>query len=158
MRTRAASARLGVISDTHGLVRAQALEALRGVDLILHAGDIGGAGVLETLAKIAPVTAVRGNNDTGAWAASLPETRLIELHGWRLYLLHDLKTLSIDPVTAAIDIVVAGHSHRPSIKEDGGRLYLNPGSAGPRRFNLPISVAHVHLNARAQAEIVMLAA
>jgi putative phosphoesterase len=133
--------RVGVISDTHGLVRSEAQRALRGVALIVHAGDIGTPDVLDALRVIAPVIAVRGNNDRGAWARAIPERITHVVGGHRLHLLHDVKELALDPVAAGIDVVIAGHSHRPSISERRGVLFLNPGSAGPRRFRLPVSVA-----------------
>ena len=135
--------RIGLISDTHGLLRPEALSFLRGSDVIVHAGDIGNAGVLEALAGIAPVTAVRGNNDTGSWAAALPETASLRFGAVLLYALHDLAALDIDAHANGIRIVVCGHSHRPRIEERDGVLYVNPGSAGPRRFRLPVSVAEL---------------
>jgi hypothetical protein len=149
---------VGVISDTHGLVRPEALEALRGVALIIHAGDIGGPEVLARLREIAPVTAVRGNNDHGPWAADLPDTDVVDVDGRLLYVLHDVKTLGLDPVAAGFHAVIAGHSHKPSVDERGGVLFLNPGSAGPRRFSLPIALARLRVGgARLDAEIVRLA-
>ena len=149
--------RVGLISDTHGLVRPEALAALRGVEHILHAGDIGGAAVLEALGSIAPVTAVRGNNDSDAWGRTLPETDLVQLGGAWIYLVHDLGDLDIDPVAAGVDVVMSGHSHKPAIFGEDSVLYVNPGSAGPRRFTLPISVAHLIIDASgAHAEIVPL--
>lgn len=138
--------RVGVISDTHGLLRPQALEALAGSDLILHAGDIGNAAVLDALESIAPVWAVRGNNDRGAWAERLPETLAVPLGTVRFWMLHDLKALDLDPVTAGFAAVIAGHSHKPRVTWSNGVLLLNPGSAGPRRFKLPISVARLEVN------------
>ena len=135
--------RIGLISDTHGLLRPEALSFLRGSDVIVHAGDIGNAGVLEALAGIAPVTAVRGNNDTGSWAAALPETALLRFGAVLLYALHDLAALDIDAHANGIRVVVCGHSHRPRIEERDGVLYVNPGSGGPRRFRLPVSVAEL---------------
>lgn len=137
--------RIGVISDTHGLLRPQALAALAGSELILHVGDIGAPEVLSALQAIAPVAAVRGNNDTGPWAEALPETRVVEAGGLRFYLLHDLKTLALDPLAAGFDAVLSGHSHKPLAETRAGVLYLNPGSAGPRRFRLPISLARLRL-------------
>ena len=131
---------VGVISDTHGLVRPEALAALAGVEHIVHAGDIGGDAVLDALRAIAPVTAVRGNNDHGS---PLPETQMIELGGRTFYVLHDLNELDLDPRAAGVDVVVAGHSHKPLHEVRGGVCYLNPGSAGPRRFKLPIALARV---------------
>ena len=138
--------RVGVISDTHGLLRPQATAFLRGCGHILHGGDIGGAQILEHLAALAPVTAVRGNNDTQAWAASLPDTRMLELAGVRFYVTHDLGELRIDPSAAAVQVVISGHSHQPSLRERAGVIYLNPGSAGPRRFRLPVSVAEIRID------------
>jgi putative phosphoesterase len=137
--------RAGVISDTHGLLRPEALAALAGVDHILHAGDVGDAQILDALRKIAPVTAIRGNIDGSGPCAALPATDLVELGGTAFYLLHDLKKLDLDPVAAGISVVVSGHSHKPAIESRRGVLYLNPGSAGPRRFSLPITVAVVTL-------------
>jgi putative phosphoesterase len=133
--------RVGVISDTHGLLRPEALSALAGVQHLIHAGDVGAPEVLERLAMLAPVTAVRGNNDHGDWAAQLPEATTFELAGLRLHLLHNLAELAVDPAERGIRVVLAGHSHRPMVRESGEVLYLNPGSAGPRRFRLPVSVA-----------------
>jgi putative phosphoesterase len=138
--------RIGLISDTHGLLRPEALAFLQGCDHIIHGGDIGSQGILDELAAIAPVTAVRGNNDVGPWAQAVPETVLVELGGLRLYALHDLAQLRIDPVAERIRVVVSGHSHRPSAEMRGDVLYINPGSAGPRRFRLPISVAELRLD------------
>lgn len=135
--------RLGVISDTHGLMRPEALAALHGVEMIIHAGDIGRPEVLETLRAIAPVVAVRGNNDTADWARDLPEIEAIEYGQILLYVLHDIHTLDLDPVAAGFHAVISGHSHRPAVERRAGVLYLNPGSAGPRRFKLPISLAHL---------------
>jgi putative phosphoesterase len=136
-------ARLGIISDTHGLLRPQATAFLQGCDRIIHGGDIGNAEVLTRLSGIAPVTAIRGNNDKGAWAEAIPETEFLEFGGIRVYAIHDLSLLDIDPSTAGIQIVVSGHSHRPLVEQRDGIVFVNPGSAGPRRFELPISVAEV---------------
>jgi len=132
---------LGVISDTHGLMRPEAVAALAGVERIVHAGDIGAPEVLDALARIAPVTAVRGNNDRAAWAAGIPETEVVEVGGLSLYVLHDVHELDLDPRAAGFAAVIAGHSHQPRVEERDGVLFLNPGSAGPRRFKLPISLA-----------------
>jgi putative phosphoesterase len=149
--------RIGVISDTHGLVRPEALRALAGADLIVHAGDVGGPEVLEALRAVAPVVAVRGNNDRGRWAATLSETEVIETDGRSLYVLHDVKELDVDPRAAGFDAVIAGHSHQPRIDRRDGVLYLNPGSAGPRRFRLPIAVAWLAVEpAGLDAEIIQL--
>jgi hypothetical protein len=131
---------IGVISDTHGLIRPAALEALRGCDAIIHAGDVGDPQILPALGRIAPVTAIRGNVDTQPWAKSLPETTVLEISGLMIYVLHDIKQLDLDPVAAGFAAVVSGHSHKPSIENRKGVLYFNPGSAGPRRFSLPVSV------------------
>jgi putative phosphoesterase len=147
---------IGVISDTHGLVRPQALEALAGVELIIHAGDIGSPDVLDALRKLAPVVAVRGNNDRELWAKTIAETEVVEIGGRCIYVLHDLKELDLDPRASGFDAVIAGHSHKPSISHRDGVLYLNPGSAGPRRFRLPIALAKITLGARLDAEIVEL--
>jgi len=146
--------RLGLISDTHNLLRPEAIEALQGVDTILHLGDICKQEILDQLALIAPVTAIRGNNDQGDWAVILPEQLQLELSGYRLFLIHDLKQLDLNPHQSAIDVVLSGHSHRPSVHQDQGILYVNPGSAGPRRFKLPISVGYLFLDAEGiRAEI-----
>lgn len=135
----------GLISDTHGLLRPEAKRALAGVDVIIHAGDIGAPGLLEELATVAPVRAVRGNNDRGAWAHALPLTEALELEGVSIYVLHDVKELDLDPAAAGFAVVVAGHSHRPAIELRQGVLYLNPGSAGPRRFSLPVAVGFLEI-------------
>jgi putative phosphoesterase len=132
--------RIGLISDTHGLLRPEAMEVLRGSDFIVHAGDIG-EGILEPLSTLAPVTAVRGNNDRAPWAERIGETAWLRFGEVTLHVLHDLANLAIDPKAAGVDVVITGHSHRPKIERRGGVLYVNPGSAGPVRFNLPISVA-----------------
>jgi len=138
---------LGVISDTHGLVRPEALAALAGVGHIVHAGDVGGQAVFDALVAIAPVTAVRGNNDRDAWGRRLPETATLEFAGRRIFVLHDAAELAIDPRAAGVDVVIAGHSHKPKQVREGGVLHLNPGSAGPRRFKLPITLARLHVRA-----------
>jgi len=139
---------LGVISDTHGLVRPEAVRVLEGVDLIVHAGDIGGPEVLAALRAIAPVHAVRGNNDYGDWAWPLPASLTVTVGEATLHVLHDIAELDLDPGAAGIDAVVTGHSHRPLIERKGGVLFLNPGSAGPRRFTLPIALATVEVRGR----------
>ncbi|MDX1649928.1 MAG: metallophosphoesterase family protein [Myxococcota bacterium] len=136
---------IGVISDTHGLVRPEAVEALRGCDRIVHAGDVGKPEVLEALAAIAPVTAVRGNVDRGAWAEELPATEVVEAGPHLLYVLHALDDLAIDPAAAGFAAVISGHSHAPGAQTRDGVLYLNPGSAGPRRFRLPVALARLHV-------------
>ncbi len=148
---------LGVISDTHGLLRPEAVEALRGSDRILHAGDVGAPKILGALAKIAPVTAVRGNVDTASWARALPETEVVEAGGVLIYMLHDLGQLDLKPEAAGFRVIVYGHSHQPKVDEKNGILYFNPGSAGPRRFRLPVSVGRLTITAgRVQAELVEL--
>jgi putative phosphoesterase len=135
--------RLGIISDTHGLLRPEAVAFLRGSDYIVHAGDIGDAAVLSELSALAPVTAVRGNNDNGPWAQTIAETEVLKVGAVSIYLLHDLAQLDLDPAAAGYQVVVSGHSHKPAMERRGGVLYLNPGSAGPRRFKLPIAVAEL---------------
>lgn len=137
---------IGLISDTHGLLRPQALRALEGSDLIIHAGDVGDPEILETLNTVAPVFAVRGNVDTEPWALALPETEVLETDPAAIYVLHDVHALGLDPVAAGFRIIVSGHSHQPSRAERGGVLFLNPGSAGPRRFDLPVTVALLHMD------------
>jgi putative phosphoesterase len=149
--------RVGLISDTHGLLRPEALAALRGSDFIVHAGDIGDAAILTRLTAIAPVTAVRGNNDVAAWANAIPDTQHVEFGGKRIFVVHDLAALAIDPVAARVDVVVSGHSHRPKCERRGDVLYVNPGSAGPRRFRLPIAVGMLTIeDDDVDAELVML--
>ena len=140
-----ASTRIGLISDTHGLLRPQALEALRGSELILHAGDVGKPEILTALRKLALVIAVRGNVDQADWAKALPETAVAEAGCVLLYVLHDVHALDLDPAAAGFDVVVSGHSHQPGKFERDGVLYVNPGSAGPRRFHLPVTVARLNL-------------
>jgi uncharacterized protein len=134
---------LGVISDTHGLLRPEAVHALRGSDMIVHAGDIGAPEVLRGLEALAPVLAVRGNNDRAEWAKDVPLRETLELAGASIYMLHDVDELDLDPRAAGFAVVIAGHSHRPRCEEREGVLYFNPGSAGPRRFTLPISVGKI---------------
>ena len=140
-----APTRIGLISDTHGLLRLQALEALRGSELILHAGDVGKPEILTALGKLARVMAVRGNVDQEDWAKALPETAVAEAGAVLLYVLHDVHALDLDPAAAGFRVVVSGHSHKPGKFERNGVLYVNPGSAGPRRFHLPVSVARLDL-------------
>jgi hypothetical protein len=148
---------IGVISDTHGLLRPEAVEALRGSDRILHAGDVGTPEILQGLAKIAPVTAIRGNVDTAPWARALPATEVIEAGGISIYMLHDLAQLDLKPEAAGFRVVVYGHSHQPKIEEKNGVLYFNPGSAGPRRFHLPVSVGRLMVEGgKVRAELVEL--
>ena len=138
--------RVGLISDTHGLLRPEAVEYLRESDFIIHAGDIGHAGVLAQLAEIAPVTAVRGNNDNDAWASELRVTEVLEVGSALIYVIHDLAELDIDPVGGGFHAVITGHSHRPASEVREGVLFCNPGSAGPRRFRLPVSVGRLSIS------------
>jgi len=138
--------RVGLISDTHGLLRGEALEALRGSDLIVHAGDIGSPEILDRLAAIAPVRAVRGNNDRGAWAAAIPEADRVDVGAIAVYVLHDVADLAIDPGASGCRVVVTGHSHRPAHSVRDGVHFVNPGSAGPRRFRLPVSIARLSVD------------
>lgn len=135
--------RIGVISDTHGLLRPEAVAALRGSAHIVHAGDIGDPQILRQLEALAPLTAVKGNNDCAPWAEALPDTQTLSVGGIAIHVLHDLKELAIDPVATHLRVVIAGHSHKPAWHEREGVLYLNPGSAGPRRFRLPITLAQL---------------
>jgi putative phosphoesterase len=137
---------IGVISDTHNLVRPEALEALHGVDQILHGGDVCQPHVLEALREVAPVAAVRGNRDSSEWADALPMELTLEFAGARIYMVHILKSMTIDPAADGIRLVVSGHSHRAGMREKQGVLYVNPGSAGPRRFSLPISLARLTID------------
>jgi putative phosphoesterase len=138
--------KIGIISDTHGLLRPDAEHRLAGVDHIIHGGDIGRPEIIDALRRIAPVTAIRGNVDISDWVAAYPETEVVRLAGKSLYVLHDLKTLQIDPIAHGIDVVVAGHSHVPNIDRADGVLYLNPGSAGRRRFRLPVTLATIDVS------------
>src|SRR5512145_1588446 len=137
--------RVGLISDTHGLLRPEALAFLRGSDFIVHAGDIGDAAVLDELRCLAPLTAVRGNNDKGPWARAIAETDVLQVGAVVIHVLHDLAELNLDPAAAGFRVVVSGHSHHPRIEERDGVLYVNPGSSGPRRFKLPIAVAELRV-------------
>ncbi len=149
---------VGVISDTHGLLRPEAIAALQSADLILHAGDIGKPEVLEELRAIAPVISVRGNNDQGEWAAAIPERETVTIEGISVHILHIIKELDVDLKAAGIRAVISGHSHKPLIEAREGVLFINPGSAGPRRFKLPVAVAHLHIaDSNVQAKIVELA-
>lgn len=139
---------VGVISDTHGLLRPEALDALDGSELILHAGDVGKADILDRLREIAPTIAVRGNVDTAPWAAALPLNDVVAAGGLLLYMLHDVEALDLDPGAAGFAAVISGHSHRPHIERRNGVLYLNPGAAGPRRFSLPICLARLEIHGR----------
>jgi uncharacterized protein len=137
---------LGLISDTHGLLRDSALRAMQNTGLIIHAGDVGDPKILEALENLAPVTAVRGNVDTAAWATQLPETAVVKAGALKIYVLHDVKELKLNAISSGVSIVVSGHSHKLGQATRGGILYINPGSAGPRRFNLPITVARLDLD------------
>jgi len=149
---------IGVISDTHGLLRVEAIESLRGSEYIIHAGDVGSPEILEQLSAIAPVTAVRGNVDQGAWSRKLPETQVLEVGGISIYVLHDLVQLDLKPKAAGFSVVVSGHSHIPKQETREGVLYFNPGSAGPRRFKLPVSVGRLVLeHGGVRGEILQLA-
>jgi uncharacterized protein len=151
--------RVGLISDTHGLLRPEALAWLQGSDFIVHAGDIGDPAILEQLAAIAPVTAVRGNNDNAPWGRALPASTDLQEGGLRLHVLHDLAELAIDPHAAGIAAVISGHSHQPHIEDRGGVLFVNPGSAGPRRFRLPIAAGELRISdGQLQAHTVVLLA
>jgi len=149
---------IGLISDTHGLIRPEALEALKGVELIIHAGDIGKPEVIAALKSIAPVLAIKGNNDIGNWARPLPDTKLVKSGDTQLYVIHNVKDLDCDPVARGYQAVVSGHSHKPSVATRDGVLFVNPGSAGPRRFKLPIAVGKLFIeHNRVSAEIIELA-
>jgi putative phosphoesterase len=146
--------RVGVISDTHGLLRPEAEARLTGADHIIHAGDIGAPEIVPRLGRLAPVTAIRGNVDRGAWAEAYPETAEVMLAGRRIFVLHDLAALGLDPAAGGAAVVISGHSHRPKVEIEGGVLYLNPGSAGRRRFRLPVTLATLDLTGeRSEAEI-----
>ena len=148
-----------MISDTHGLIRPEAIDRLRGSDLIVHCGDVGASAVLDALRAVAPVRAVRGNNDRGPWASELPTDDVIEVGAHTLYVIHDLGELGLEPAAAGFTAVLSGHSHRPLAERREGVLFLNPGSAGPRRFSLPVAVAHLVLApGRCDARIIELAA
>ena len=150
---------IGLISDTHGLIRPQALAALEGVERIIHAGDIGKLEVVVALKAIAPVAAIKGNIDRGAWAKRLPNTKLVQVGGTRLFIIHNIKELDRDPVARGYQVVVSGHSHKPSVATRDGVLFVNPGSAGPRRFKLPIAVGKLFIDDnRVNAEIIELPA
>jgi len=139
---------IGLISDTHGLLRPEAIEALRDSELILHAGDVGKSEILDELRKLAPVVAIRGNVDTSPWAAKLRQTEVVETTAATFYLIHNISDLDLEPAAAGIHVVLFGHSHQPAQYEKNGVLYINPGSAGPRRFHLPISLARLNLTAK----------
>src|SRR5262249_14573220 len=138
--------RIGIISDTHGLLRPEAIKQLSGADHIIHAGDIGTPEVIDGLRRIAPTTAIKGNIDAGEWAKDYRDTELVVLGGRALYVLHKLNEIKLDPAASGVDVVISGHSHRPTIERKNGMLNVNPGSAGPRRFKLPIAVAIIELS------------
>ena len=151
--------RIGMISDTHGLLRPEALAWLQGSDFIIHAGDIGDPAILEQLAAIAPLTAVRGNNDNAPWGRALPESAELQVGGLRLRVLHDLAELDVDPRAAGISAVITGHSHQPHVEDRSGVLFVNPGSAGPRRFRLPIAAGELRISdGQLQAQTTVLVA
>jgi putative phosphoesterase len=148
---------IGLISDTHGLVRPEAIEALQGVDLVIHAGDIGKPEVLDALKAIGPLVAIKGNNDIGAWAKPLPDTQLVQIADSKLFVIHNVKELDCDPAAEGYEVVVSGHSHKPSILPRGGVLFVNPGSAGPRRFKLPVAIGKLFIqNRKVNAELIEL--
>ena len=148
---------IGLISDTHGLLRPQAIAALAGVDLIIHAGDIGKPAVLAELKKIAPVAAIKGNNDTGDWAERLPEYRSVKVGQHRLYVIHNVHELEFDPAARKFRVVISGHSHKPIVAEKDGVLFVNPGSPGPRRFKLPVAMGKLFVDGpNVRAEIIEL--
>ena len=148
---------IGVIADTHGLLRSEALDTLAGSDLIIHAGDVGREEILEKLARVAPVVAVRGNVDRAQWADSLPKRAIIVVGGQRILVIHDRQALKDNPARAPLDAVVVAHSHRPRVERERGILFFNPGSAGPRRFTLPVSVGRLQITPRSvEGEIIEL--
>ncbi len=148
---------IGLISDTHGLMRPEALEALCGVDLIIHAGDIGGREVLDALRPIAPLTVIKGNNDRGAWAKKLTNTKFVTAGGVKLFLIHDVNDLDFDPSERGVSVVISGHSHKPSVVVRDGAIFVNPGSAGPRHFKLPVAVGKLRIiDGNVKVEIVEL--
>jgi putative phosphoesterase len=138
--------KIGVISDTHGLLRPEAVALLLGSDHIIHAGDIGNADILRQLSEIAPMTAIRGNNDKDVWASRIPETEVVQVGAATIYVIHDVHALDLDPAAAGFHAVIAGHSHRPGIELHDGVLFFNPGSAGPRRFKLPVSIGQLTIS------------
>jgi uncharacterized protein len=148
---------IGLISDTHGLVRPEAIEALRGVDLVIHAGDIGKPEVLDALKAVSPLVAIKGNNDIGAWAKPLPDTQLVQTANTKLFVIHNVKELDCDPAAEGYKVIISGHSHKPSILARDGVLFVNPGSAGPRRFKLPVAVGKLFIqNQKVNAELIEL--
>jgi uncharacterized protein len=148
---------IGLISDTHGLVRPEAVRALQGVDLVIHAGDIGKPEVLAALKAISPLVAIKGNNDLGAWAKPLPDTQLLQTADTKLFVIHNVKELDCDPAAEGYQVVISGHSHKPSILTQDGVLFVNPGSAGPRRFKLPVAVGKLFIqNRKVNAELIEL--
>lgn len=144
---------IGLISDTHGLLRPEVLPALEGCERVLHAGDVGSKDILEALASVGPVHAVRGNTDRGALGESLPTTDVVEVGGVTLYMIHILEDLDVDPTAAGIDVVVYGHTHRPRVDEEDGVLFVNPGSCGPRRFDLPVTIARLTVGSAGELSV-----
>jgi uncharacterized protein len=142
------SGHVGLISDTHGLVRPEALAALKGSELIIHAGDIGKPAVLESLSSIAPVIAIRGNNDRDPWAKIFPDVLNLRINGVKIHVIHDLHDMETDPLAGGFKLVVSGHSHKPNVIKRAGVLFINPGSAGPRRFKLPVTVARLKIDSK----------
>jgi len=148
---------VAVVSDTHGLLRPEVFKHLNGVDRIIHAGDIGAPNVLEKLQSLAPLDAIRGNNDKGTWAEAIPETLFLEIRGHQIHVLHDLNQIDLSPAAAGMSVVISGHSHKPVVEEHDGVLFINPGSLGPRRFRLPIALAKLFITAESvRAEIIEL--
>jgi len=148
---------VAVVSDTHGLLRPEVFKHLNGVDRIIHAGDIGAPNVLEKLQSLAPLDAIRGNNDKGTWAEAIPETLFLEIRGHQIHVLHDLNQIDLSPAAAGMAVVISGHSHKPVVEEHDGVLFINPGSLGPRRFRLPIALAKLYITAESvRAEIIEL--
>jgi uncharacterized protein len=157
MTRKATQTLVGVISDTHSLLRPEVLPVFNGVDLIVHAGDLGDRQILDKLRDLAPVVAVRGNNDTGEWARKIPKSGIQQVGDIFIYILHNLNELDLSPQAAGFQVVVSGHSHKPILQEKDGVLYLNPGSAGPRRFKLPISIGRLHIKGKTvQGELIQL--
>jgi putative phosphoesterase len=149
--------RIGLVSDTHGLVRSEALAALKGSEVIIHAGDIGKPEVLDSFGSIAPVVAIRGNNDRDLWAKKIPDALNLEINGVKIHVIHNVNELNADPANAAFRVIVSGHSHKPRVMERDGILFINPGSAGPRRFKLPVTVGTLWIKRRnVHAEIIEL--
>jgi len=147
--------KIGLISDTHGLLRPEALAALKNSELIIHAGDIGKLEVIESLTRVAPVLAIRGNNDRDAWAKKLPDILNLQINGLTLHVIHDVNDLEADPVAAGMRAVISGHSHKPGVSKRGEVLYINPGSAGPRRFKLPVTIARLNIRRESLQSVIV---